>query len=118
MGFQERQFVPVPALESDPLRVRKLETKSASRVAWISCWGRWDSGLPGKRLNKQVFYFHSVKMSETVWARDVFNRIQAQNGRYRAYFREAPTFSSDLMRPESIEAAMTWETTALLLSGR
>jgi hypothetical protein len=74
--------------------------------------------LAGKRLNKHVFYFQIFAWKFPVGHGMALNKTQAQNGRYRANFREVPTFSSGFMRPISMAAEMTWDTTALLLSGR
>jgi hypothetical protein len=45
-------------------------------------------------------------------------RAQAQNGRYRANFREVPAFSSGLIKPDSIVAEIIWEVMAALFSAR
>jgi hypothetical protein len=57
-------------------------------------------------LNKQVFCFQYFMGQAWFMGCLGLNEAHAQNGRYRAYFREPPTFSSALIKPASIVAAM------------
>lgn len=72
----------------------------------------------GRRLNRQLREITAFSSMRRLDPAHRENKIQAQKGRYRAYFRDAPTSSSSRTVPASTVAAITCDTTAALLSAK